>query len=567
MKMRSLTAALSLAVPALWVALPAPTLSATPATSAVTSSSSRLHEWAKDRIGDDRKVSLGGKAWLNGPQPSGQQSAHGGAARAGTPALGTNVDANDPHKDLAAGQSETAIAAHSGRVMAAWNDISGQFIMDSAQRKASGTGIGFSNDGGRTFTDLIGLPNNNPDQQWFGDPTLVAVDSRHFIVGSLYLPNFYTACSDGRPAGFHLAVSVATVAAGGSSVSFTNPIKAARGGNACDFTSPAPDLAFLDKEFLAYDASSRMLAMSYTRLFLGIGGQSGLGQIEVVRAKVPADPASLTSADFSKPIVVWKEEPCDFEARKCAAINTGSYPSVAPGGDIYVAWERNFFSNLPFLPVFGDDPRVYIHAALVPARANRPSVGGQDKPRVVTQGQINSRDGGVKSLDTVFIAGYSRGIGNDFPRIAVNASIGKVIIVWNDGSAHPLGDIWLRALPLDLATRGEIHRVNDKGDSNLHFLPALSVGPAGAINVSWYDRRLSGSNYGRTDYFGERRATPGTNGTDFRITTGSSDWTNTSSLIDPNFGDYSDNATDGSTTYYIWSDGRLGTPQPFVDSR
>ena len=46
---------------------------------------------------------------------------------------------------------------------------------------------------------------------------------------------------------------------------------------------------------------------------------------------------------------------------------------------------------------------------------------------------------------------------------------------------------------------------------------------------------------------------------------GATDWTNTSSLITPNFGDYTDNTSVGTTTYYTWSDGRLGVPQPFVD--
>ena len=41
----------------------------------------------------------------------------------------------------------------------------------------------------------------------------------------------------------------------------------------------------------------------------------------------------------------------------------------------------------------------------------------------------------------------------------------------------------------------------------------------------------------------------------------------TSSLINPNFGDYTDNATDGVHTYFTWSDGRLGIPQPFVAVR
>ena len=89
----------------------------------------------------------------------------------------------------------------------------------------------------------------------------------------------------------------------------------------------------------------------------------------------------------------------------------------------------------------------------------------------------------------------------------------------------------------------------------------------GPPRLSWYDRRIAGPNSATTDYFGEIRATPTTSARDFRITTGSTDWTNTSSLITPNFGDYTDNASTGSTTYYTWSDGRLGIPQPFVDHR
>ena len=61
------------------------------------------------------------------------------------------------------------------------------------------------------------------------------------------------------------------------------PIDAADGGDACPLFSedpqPAPDLALLDKEWLTYDRTSRTLAMSYTRFFLGAGGQSGTDQL------------------------------------------------------------------------------------------------------------------------------------------------------------------------------------------------------------------------------------------------------------------------------------------------
>ena len=88
---------------------------------------------------------------------------------------------------------------------------------------------------------------------------------------------------------------------------------------------------------------------------------------------------------------------------------------------------------------------------------------------ILSKGQPNGNAaGGVKGLNNTFIAGYSRGSGNDFPRIALRPD-GSPVVVWNDSSRHPL------------------------------------------------------------------------------------------------FGDYTDSATDGTRTYYIWSDGRLGIPQPFVD--
>jgi hypothetical protein len=499
-------------------------------------------------------LSSGAKAWFQGPQTGGARP-NAASARI---AFGSNVDANDPQRDLAAGQSETAIAAVGSTVVAAWNDATGFLVAPSTDRRASGTGIGLSTDGGRTFRDLVGLRNNNANQQWFGDPTVVAIDAHHFAIGSLYLPANQPDCTTG-PARLQAAVEVLTIGTTGA-VSLGLPVVAADGGDACplfndDPADDPPNTAFIDKEWLAYDAASRRLAMSYTRLFFGFGGQSGAGQVELVRARVPSDPRALTAGSWSAPITVWPEEP--------NTLNSGVYVALAPGGDAYVSWERNIDSNL-----FNGDPYVYIHAARIRAGDVSPVVGGPELPRVVSLGQRNSNGaGGVKSLDAVVIAGYNRGLGQDFPRIAVNTPLGKVLVVWNDASAHPLGDIWLRALPRNLSITGPISKVNDDNSYALHFLPAVSVRGDGSTSISWYDRRIAGPNSATTDYFGEIRATPTTSARDFRITTGSTDWTNTSSLIAPNFGDYTDNASTGTTTYYTWSDGRLGIPQPFVDHR
>jgi len=217
-------------------------------------------------------------------------------------------------------------------------------------------------------------------------------------------------------------------------------------------------------DWLPYNQASRTLAMSYTRLFFGYDGQSGDGQVDLVRAQVPEDPATLSATDWSKPVVLWPEE--------ATVVNQGAYVSVASNGDAYVSWERNVNSNPP-----NGDPYVYIHVARVKPDDTTPDLGGPDAPRVVTTGQVNSNGrGGVTSLDTAATAGYFRtGGGQDYPRIAVDTKLKKVIVVWNDGSEHPLGDIWMRALPLNLKITGSIRRVNDDNSYALHFMPAVSI--------------------------------------------------------------------------------------------
>ena len=206
--------------------------------------------------------SSGARSWMLGPQKPGA----GATASAQTPSLGSNVDAALPQEDLGGGQSETAIAAANAggqrRVLAAWNDASAFLQPNSTLPRGSGTGVGYSSDGGHHFRDLIGLPNANPDQEWVGDPSVVRIDASHFAVGSLYFPSF-SACLDGRPAQLTTGISIATVTGGGSTVFLGAPIMGPFAGNACGLFSnhPNPDIALLDKPFLVYDAVSRTLAL------------------------------------------------------------------------------------------------------------------------------------------------------------------------------------------------------------------------------------------------------------------------------------------------------------------
>ncbi|MBV8549849.1 MAG: hypothetical protein JOY54_01015 [Acidobacteriaceae bacterium] len=348
------------------------------------------------------------------------------------------------------------------------------------------------------------------------------------------------------PSVYAIAVAVGTVTPNG--VEFTNPIIVANGGDNCSATGPT---AFLDKDFMSYDPHTRTLAVSYTRFtFSGYG----TGQIEVVTAQLPTSVAQLTSSEFSAPNVVWPEEP--------VVENEGSYPVVGYNSttktpDIYVVWERNWFTNQ-----FDGDLYVYIHAAELTATG---LIGGPDHPVVVTEGQQNSNaQGGVKSLDLVPVLGYSRGTSNDFPRLAWDAARNQVVIVWNDASRHPLGDIFLRAFDAGLTSPGGIEKLNSDNTGALHMFPAVCFRSDGYMVTSWYDRRDFVPDSAWTDLFADVRSSPYAKSKNFKVTTAPTDWANTSSAINPNFGDYTDNACSGTSAFYTWSDGRLGYSQPFV---
>ncbi len=330
-----------------------------------------VRERVGQALGNPDRFSAGLRMWLAGP-PRLQDTR---AQR--TPVFGSNVDANDPNRDLAAGQGETAIAAQrSGRrrlVLAGWNDVSG-LLASPVTPAGSATGVGLSADGGASFRDLVGLPNRNVDQMWSGDPVVASLqDGRHFAVASLYYPSG-RACLDDRPANGTIAVTVGTVNSAGTGATFGAPMVVSRPGNLCTaFTPGQPkNLATLDKDWLAYDPVSRTLAVSYTRFYfpappvcdpsgctLPPGAHSGNGQIEIVRATVPTDPAAMSARAFSKPVIVWPEEPaCAPDTQpslpaRCDVVNQGAYVAVAAGGDADVAWERNVNSNL-----FNGDPWV-----------------------------------------------------------------------------------------------------------------------------------------------------------------------------------------------------------------
>ena len=483
--------------------------------------------------------------------------------------FGTNAAASDQTEDLAPGQSETAVAALGNNVVSTWNDATGFLVSDPTQIKASLTGVAFSSNAGQTFSDLVGLPNNNPCQQWFGDSSVVSfkdpsTGTVYFYVTSLYLPTFSFACFQTSPTGgtFEIALSVGTVASGGQAITFGNPIVVANGGNFSTF----PNTAFLDKDFAAVDRTHGKIAVSYTCFgfsFFGSGGGCGFaGEIDLAVCDISANPAAPTcnpGTTGARFITVQPADNVTFEE------NEGAYPTFGPTGDAYVAWENNWATNIfnCLFAFFGFtcDTNVHIMAGHIPASCLSTGTAGGTCGN--TTASIDSR---VKSLDMlIFIAGYNRFFTNDFPRVAFNANSNRLWVVWNEANAHFMGDIVYVTTDANLQNPSSKIRVNDDTSSLLHMFPAVSVGANGNTNISWFDRRNSAGS-ARTDVFAASIEPGDVAAQNSRVTSVASDWLGTSSFIVPNFGDYLDNTTDGNTFYVNWSDGRLGIPQSFVAS-
>jgi hypothetical protein len=147
------------------------------------------------KLGKRYWASAGAHMFCFGRQPNGPAPQHAPAGRsAGT---SSNVDAANFAEDVspagvrAYGQSETSIAASGPYVAEEWNDSTTFFSScPSPMAKEEGSGFGFSANGGKSFTDLGGLPNARCNKDLLeGDPSVAAYragGSTYFYFSSLF---------------------------------------------------------------------------------------------------------------------------------------------------------------------------------------------------------------------------------------------------------------------------------------------------------------------------------------------------------------------------------------------
>ena len=520
------------------------------------------------KLGKTIQASQGAQMFCFGPQST--TSSHASSASTSSSSgrsLGSNVDAASPQEDVTPsgvqvhGQSETSVASAGPYVAEAWNDGTGFFApCPSPMNKEELTGFGFSNDGGKTFTDLGGLPNAGcASSQIFGDPSVEAYTvggSTYFYISSIFIP--FNVPENA------LSVTACKVNGTGSAATLScgQPVVAAISSD-CQTMNGFTVCGFLDKEFLSIDPSRGRLYVSYTE-FGPSTGFSGVVELAVCSLADPANPACQngasgsitgTGAPASPYLVVAPGDPNGCE-------NEGAYPAVdQKTGAVYVAYEHDWFTGL--FNCGGETTQEVMNS--VPFSCLTLT------PISPCSGPAATRAVNIDSLEAAFIPGYNRFPMNDFPRLAVSDPAGTVSMVWNDTRQHGTGDIFLQSYNLGTLSpvQSQPVRINSMTDCcGWHFLPAVRVADGGGnLDVSFYQR--SSANTALTNVFAALKVNPRTTSTptrsDTQVTTGASDWNAVSSVIVPNFGDYTDNYFAGGTVYFAWSDGRLGFPQPFAD--
>jgi len=517
------------------------------------------------QLGKSIQASSGAQMYCFGPQKN--SAAHPLTLAAVNPKGLANVDAASNSEDRTGsgayigGQSETSIAASGNYVVEAWNDSTGFFNACGAPMyKEELTGYAFSRDGGKTFTDYGGLPNNScsTGTLWEGDPSVGVYTNSgftYFYISSLYACSPAVGCPN-----FGLAVAVSACQVTGTTLTCGQPTIVATSDcnttNACggNFTA-------LDKDFLTVDQAHKRLYITYTDFD---AAPSFATQIDLAACDLdnPLAPVCENGTNFTQPYVDVQPGDstnfCEYE---------GAYPAVDRGtGDVYVGFEYNWFTNIfgGFNCVTSVPTEVIV--AKVPISCLPDPDGGTVSacsPPFLENSNL------IISTDATVVPGYNRFLMNDFPRIAVSETKGSVSLVWNDARNKPLGDILLQSYSLGNLIPFQSSPVqlnSDNGGGDMHTMPGLkNASSNGLLNVTWYDRRGSDAGTGKTDVFGATDVNPLTSKTpsNRRFTNVFSDWLATSSVIVPNFGDYTDNfISDSGILYVSWSDGRTGVPQP-----
>ncbi len=546
-------------------------------------------------LGKRYQASAGANIFCFGPQVKITSNGKSPFVREG-PGAPANVDAASFAEDVspsglqADGQSETSIAASGPYVVENWNDATGFFApCPSAMAKEELTGFGFSSNGGKTFTDLGGLPNSQCNKNVYeGDPGVAA----YKVGGStyFYFSSLFDSATGSGPSRVALDACKVVGSGRGATLSCGQPIIVGSSTQCQKFKIGKNKFqlfcSFVDKDFITIDPARGRLYVTYTDFLItgNFGTRVEMGTCDLGTASGGVGPAGGTpAAPVCKHGTPLKTTGKNFltakpyfsvaspDPRGCE--NEGAYPAVdLTTGDVYVAYEYNWGTD-EFAPCNGPaTPTEEVMTKTPLSCLPLADVASCPKPTAKITVPISS-------LGATPVAGYNRFASNDFPRLAVSDPYGTVSMVWNDTRYHPLGDILLQSFRLGtLAPVQAVPVVLDRPASGgMHMFPAMRTAASnGRLDVSWYSRSSAATaDTNVNSVLGVSPLTTTRPPSNIRITNVASNWLLATSVITPNFGDYIDEAFSttgtppyvGNTLYVAWSDGRFGVPQPFEAHR
>ncbi len=527
------------------------------------------------------------------------------------PIVGPNIQVNTPQvfspTTTLLGRSETTIAAGTDGIdlVAGWNTANGFLrapftVPQTAPGNPGLSGFAFSSDGGNTWTDGD-TPTLFPASTSFFSGNVVTRGDPWLAVGTENgLDIFYYA----NLAVFQQRDSNNQIVDAGVSVhrgTFTGSSFAWNDLHLLTATNAPFD--FYDKEAIA--ARSAFVVVSVTN-FIGISAAGtnpatcqvagGFGQIEVWRSTDGGN-------TFQGPVIAGPDQTDISTDLNCftGILNQGSMPAIGKAGNVYVAWTRgpSFAGGATVTPVTsqivgafsGNFGKTFSAPMVI-----RNIVPGRQNPPV----------------------GFNRARYNDFPRIAISRSDGRIYAVFQDASVAgnggiggsgticlpasgnpspgppcPAGqrrvmvgggadtDIYLSFSDNNGATWSTPTLINPAaGDGRIQFWPVVSIGRNGEVNVVYYESQEIHSNtanplaiecsigigggltrrsllHSMVDTFFAQSLDRGlTFRPPVKVSSTSSNWCKGTVNIRPNFGDYIGATTVGPSTFAVWADDR-----------
>ncbi|MCB1607811.1 MAG: hypothetical protein KDI71_12625 [Xanthomonadales bacterium] len=234
----------------------------------------------------------------------------------------------------------------------------------------------------------------------------------------------------------------------------------------------------------------------------------------------------------------------------------GAWPTIAPGGDIYVAWLSWLGAGFP-----NGDVEITVRVSTdggVSYSAVEPPMTGRTNPRDQAAQAACSRPaikGNIRMLPSPQIAvgnGYLHAIYSYDPD---GFNVGDVI------------DVFYRRFNIDTSTWDAEVKINDDTTMTDQYQPTLGVGDAGQITVGYYSRENDPNNL-LLDYYSRTSFDNGAtwNQPSERLSDVSSSIVLDGQLANCYHGDYDQQLQDGEgKAHYLWSDDRDSTPDVFTD--